>query len=383
MAKARLIPALAVGMLVLTGCQQTKQTTEAPSSSLPPSSSSSSSSATPVDYTNPVFTPVLADPSAIRGDDGYYYVYGTQDYGRWGIENKISPGPILRSKNLVDYEYVGSVFKNTVLIPDWGTLNAGIWAPDVVKIGDTYNYYYSLSVWGDPDPGIGVATAPTPAGPFTDHGKIFTSNEIGVSNSIDPCVFQDQASGKIYMVWGSFCGNYIVELTEDGLALKDGANAVNTKVKIANGTNFDLRNYEGCYIVQKDGYYYLFVSSGSCCEGVNSSYHVRVARATSPLGPYVGSDGLDMMDFSRGDMVIKGDPSSVTGVGHNAVVQDDAGDYWIIYHGYDVKESDKFGTSNRRSLFIDKLLWTDAGYPYVENYKASYGKTARPVITEK
>ena len=39
----------------------------------------------------------LPDPSVIEGDDGYYYLYATED-----IRNL----PIHRSKNLVDWEYV-------------------------------------------------------------------------------------------------------------------------------------------------------------------------------------------------------------------------------------------------------------------------------------
>ena len=50
--------------------------------------------------------------------------------------------------------------------------------------------------------------------------KLFTSLEIGVNNSIDAMVYQED--GRVYMLWGSFRGNYIVELTEDGLGLKGG-----------------------------------------------------------------------------------------------------------------------------------------------------------------
>lgn len=48
-------------------------------------------------YRNPVIDYSLPDPSVIEGDDGYYYLYATED-----IRNL----PIHRSKNLVDWEYV-------------------------------------------------------------------------------------------------------------------------------------------------------------------------------------------------------------------------------------------------------------------------------------
>lgn len=69
--------------------------------------------------------------------------------------------------------------------------------------------------------GIGVATANCPAGPFKDHGMMFRSNEIGVQNSIDPFYIED--NGRKYLFWGSFRGIYGVELKEDGLAVKLGA----------------------------------------------------------------------------------------------------------------------------------------------------------------
>ncbi|WP_431804075.1 hypothetical protein [Halobacillus andaensis] len=39
-------------------------------------------------YQNPVFEPVLADPSIIEGEDGYFYAYGTEDaWGKILIQN--------------------------------------------------------------------------------------------------------------------------------------------------------------------------------------------------------------------------------------------------------------------------------------------------------
>lgn len=46
-------------------------------------------------YRNPVIDYSLPDPSVIEGDDGYYYLYATED-----IRNL----PIHRSRNLVDWE---------------------------------------------------------------------------------------------------------------------------------------------------------------------------------------------------------------------------------------------------------------------------------------
>ncbi len=340
----------------------------------------------PSGYANPVYEPVFADPCVIAYE-GKYYAYATEDYGEWKpsddpLENVSDKKivPILESEDLVHWYFKKAAFTD-LKKPTWGTIGANLWAPDVVRIGDTFVMYYALSVWGDPDPGIGVATASHPLGPWTDHGKLFTSLEIGVNNSIDPCVFQGD-DGKVYMIWGSFRGLYGVELTADGLALKDGLDAAkNAKTRVAGldtSIAFNIGTYEAPYVIKKDGYYYLFVSSGSCCDGLRSTYHVRVARSKNPLGPYVGSDGRDMLDTGRGDIVVQGGNAFV-GVGHNAVLQDANGDYYLLYHGFDTSKDGMYGNSNRRNLLLDKLEWKN-GFPYVEGLTPTKEEQPLPAV---
>lgn len=155
-------------------------------------SSSSKTEDDPVDqpknvYYNPVINYSLPDPSVIKGEDGYFYLYATEN-----IRNL----PIHRSKNLVDWEYMGTAFTNDTR-PDFEP-KGGLWAPDINKIGDKYVLYYSMSVWGGEwTCGIGCATADKPEGPFKDHGKMFRSNEINVQNSIDP--FYIEEGGRKYL----------------------------------------------------------------------------------------------------------------------------------------------------------------------------------------
>lgn len=338
------------------------------------------------EYNNPVYEPVFADPCIIE-HEGKYYAYATEDYGEWKpsddpleyVSNK-QIVPILESDDLVHWYFKNAAF-TALKKPSWGTMGANVWAPDVVKIGNSFVMYYALSVWGDPDPGIGVATAPEPWGPWTDQGKLFSSNEIGVNNSIDPAVFQAQ-DGHYYMIWGSFRGLYGVRLTDDGRALEGGLEAAKANKKLVAGldtsTPFNLATYEAPYIVYKDGYYYMFVSSGSCCEGLNSTYHVRVGRSTEPLGPYYDDQGRDMCGENRGAVVLQASADFV-GVGHNAVIQDDAGNWYIVYHGFDTDKPGTYGNSNRRSLLIDKLEW-DGDFPQTKDKIAGKSGMPLPVI---
>lgn len=286
-------------------------------------------------YRNPVIDYSLPDPSVIRADDGYFYLYATED-----IRNL----PIHRSRNLVDWEYVGTAFTEHTrpsFEPD-----GGIWAPDINKIGDKYVLYYSMSVWGGEwTCGIGCATAERPEGPFTDKGKMFRSNEIQVQNSIDP--FYIEEDGKKYLFWGSFRGIFCVELSEDGLSVKEGS----TPRQVA-GTA-----YEGTYIHKKDGYYYFFASIGSCCEGLNSTYTTVVGRSESLFGPYLDKHGRSMLDNNHEVLVRKN--NAFVGTGHNSeIVTDDAGNDWFFYHAVSTKNPEG------RVLMLDRIDWKD-GWPVV------------------
>lgn len=312
-------------------------------------------------YTNPLYDKSLGDPHIIRHEDAFY-IFAT------------SVG-ILKSYDLINWEEVGHVFKET---PKWGSPNANVWAPDIVKINNKYVLYYSLSVWGDENPGIGVAVADHPEGPWIDNGKLFTSKEIGVNNSIDAGVFVSE-EGKVYMFWGSFKGLYAVELESDGLSLKGGIDYANeNKILIAGYETSDIHyasTYEGVYVKYINGYYYMFVSSGNCCEGLNSSYNVRVARSKNPLGPYKDSNDRDMLGENRGHQVIKSSAMMV-GPGHNSIIKDDFNNYWLVYHAFKNEDGDTKG----RQLAIDKLIFDEEGWPSVLNEMPTYRKQEGPVI---
>lgn len=286
-------------------------------------------------YSNPVIDYSLPDPSIIKGEDGYFYLYATED-----IRNL----PIHRSKDLVNWEFVGTAFTDATR-PDFEP-EGGIWAPDINKIGDKYVLYYSMSVWGGEwTCGIGCAVADRPEGPFKDCGMMFRSNGIKVQNSIDP--FYIEEDGRKYLFWGSFRGIYAIELSKDGLTVKAGA----TPVQIA-GTA-----YEGTYIHKRGDYYYMFASIGSCCEGLKSTYTTVVGRSKQLMGPYVDKKGNRMLDNHHEVLIHKNE--SFVGTGHNSeIVTDEAGNDWVLYHAVSVKNSEG------RVLMLDRVSWKD-GWPVV------------------
>ncbi len=324
-------------------------------------------------YENPLFvqsksgafySSEIADPCVVRGDDGYIYCFSTE-------------GRVLRSEDGCLWE---AYVENVIPRPTWGDGYAdrpAIWAPDVVKVKDKWIYYYSLSAWGGPC-GVGYAVADEVGGPYTDKGKLFVSREVGgefsldVENSIDQQVVLD--GDDVYMVFGSFCGIYLVQLTEDGMGLYGGAEYQReNKVLIAGrSSGFNINSFEGSWIFKRDDLWYYMGSTGTCCAGKNSSYRVMCAVADNIAGPYIDSQGrrLDQIDDTPfGDLVIQSTPEIVAGTGHNSVIQDDAGDFWWYGHCY--YEYDNFKT---RHLAMDKLLWDENDMPYVENHQLSYNE---------
>ena len=321
-------------------------------------------------YVNPVFEPILADPTVIRDpESGVFFAYGTQD--DWGDGQGSRLIPVLQSTNLVDWKVAGQAFATK---PAWKQ-DGGLWAPDIQQVNGKFQLYYAYSTWGDPNPGIGVAVAEKPTGPFVDHGKLFTSDEVGVPNSIDPFYFEE--AGTKYLFWGSFSnaptqGTYGIPLSDDGLSVPD----LSRKFKVAAG------DFEAVMIHKHAGYYYFFGSKGSCCAGANSRYHVLVARSEKLEGPYLDKNGDDISERGKGTLLLKGN-DKIVGPGHNArLITDDAGTDWLLYHGIDPARGTAASGASRRMLMLDRVSWQD-GWPEIAGGTPSLTEQAAPIFNRR
>ena len=307
-------------------------------------------------YTNPVFDQNTPDPSVVQAPDGAFYAYGTG-------------GTCRKSYDLVHWEDMGIALQR----PTWNDsvrtdkngkqhpMRFSLWALDVSRVGKKYLVHYASAYWGNETrTGLGVAEGTSPT-EFTDCGKMFCSTEIGVQNSIDPCYVKDK--GKKYLIWGSFRRLYMGRLTKDGKRIKNPSHL--TQVA---GTAF-----EGAMVYKRKGYYYLFASVGTCCEGAKSTYHTVVGRSKKLAGPYVDRQGGRMLD-NHYETVIKGN-DRWKGPGHNSeIITDKEGDTWLLYHAYDALDPEK-----GRVMLLDKLLWDEEGWPYVEGGTPSTTPQDAPV----
>lgn len=311
-------------------------------------------------YTNPVFDQNTPDPSVVQAPDGAFYAYGTG-------------GTCRKSYDLVNWEDMGIALQR----PTWNDsvrtdkegkvhpMRFSLWALDVSRVGKKYLVHYASAYWGNETrTGLGVAEGTSPT-EFTDCGKMFCSTEIGVQNSIDPCYVKDK--GKKYLIWGSFRRLYMGRLTKDGKRIKNPSHL--TQVA---GTAF-----EGAMVYKRKGYYYLFASVGTCCEGAKSTYHTVVGRSKKLAGPYVDRQGGRMLD-NHYETVIKGN-DRWKGPGHNSeIITDKEGDTWLLYHAYDALDPEK-----GRVMLLDKLLWDEEGWPYVEGGTPSTTPQDAPVLSKK
>ncbi len=333
-----------------------------------------------------------ADPTVIRGqtaNDPYWYLYCTTDPLN-GTDRNASGDlnfhliSMSRSLDLVHWTYMGDAFASR---PAWVAATAGLWAPEVDYFNGRYYLYYTASDTSLPGGGsaIGVATAPSPLGPWTDAGTpAVEPHEAPCCPGsrrwvFDPDVFS--WGGQLYIYYGSYFGGISARrLSADGLHSDP---ASQTQITIAN-------RYEGAEVVVHDGYLYLFASAANCCNGPLTGYSVFAGRATNPLGPYVDREGASLLAGRVGGTpVISMNGNRWVGTGHNTVFQDFAGQWWTMYHGVD--RNDPYFTGavgfTRRPVLLDPLDWID-GWPTVRagNWASDtpqFAPAAQPGTTTK
>ncbi len=330
-------------------------------------------------YTNPVSAPdadTFADPAVIRGKDGWWYAFGTSDPLREG-ERTPHLFPIMRSSDLTHWEYRGDAF-SAANRPSWATPTAGLWAPDIRYLDGRYLLYYTVTDTTAPgdDSAIGVATAPTPMGPWSDSGGPVIAPRPdggGFKWTFDPAMLTD-TDGRHWLYYGSYYGGIqVVPLSADGLV------AAGPAVQVA----IDNR-YEGAYVVRRGDWYYLFGSAANCCAGPTTGYSVFAGRSALPTGPFVDRDGVSLLTSRVGGTpVVQPNGNEWIGTGHNAVVTDAAGQDWLAYHAIhrdDPFLDESYGI-NERPMLLDRLDWIE-GWPTVRAGEwASSGRERAPVAT--
>jgi arabinan endo-1,5-alpha-L-arabinosidase len=338
-----------------------------------------SGAAAATSYSNPLL-PTITGGGAVESCADPSVLYGAEGEGRWFMYCTTDPLngadrdaagnlifhliPMFSSADLVTWAYEGDAFTTR---PTWLAPNSGMWAPEIDYLNGQYYLYFTAP---DTDPAvtgggsaIGVATAPTPLGPWTDSGDPVvdpapppTCCPDARRWTFDPEVIE--VDGTLYIYYGSYFGGLSVrQLTPDGL---ESIPTSQEEVAIPN-------RYEGAEVVERDGYLYLFASATNCCNGDLTGYSVFVGRSTDPTGPFVDREGVSLLAGRVGGTpVISMNGNRWVGPGHNTVFTDFAGQWWTIYHAVDRADPYFAGAVGftKRPALLDPLDWVD-GWPTV------------------
>lgn len=225
-----------------------------------------------------------------------------------------------------------------------GMGNNDVWAPMCIYYNGRYWLYYSVSVFGQKTSAIGLTSCSSIVkGDWRDDGMVISSNSSSSYNAIDPDITID-ASGAPWLTYGSWSdGIHVVKL--------------NTSTMKPTGTNYKIAyksgGIEGPCIVYNGGYYYLFASYGTCCQGVNSTYKIGYGRSTSITGPYKDKNGVAMS--SGGYTLLDGGNTRWVGPGGQNVYKNGSS-YVIVRHAYDA-------TNNGAPTMLINDLYFSGGWP--------------------
>lgn len=292
------------------------------------------------------------DPAIYQDEvSGYYYIYCT--------------GAVCqRSKDLVHWEMIGKVVDEPPVEASAWTGSKDIWAPDIVKVGEEYRLYCSNSTFGVQQSCIFLAVADNPEGPFLPRGCVLMTSDALPVNAIDANIITDVKTGEMYMVYGSFWGGCHILLLdrETGLAAEEGIGT-----RLVCRPKWLSTAVEGPYMVYnaRTEYYYLFVSYGS----LKTDYQVRVGRSREIKGPFIDYHGRELTDLTDADnsiglLLFSGyhwnDGTEYMAPGHNSVLQDKDGNWYLVCH---IREKNFRNKPEPSTMQVRKMFWTEDGWP--------------------
>jgi arabinan endo-1,5-alpha-L-arabinosidase len=290
-----------------------------------------------------------ADDWALTGNVGAHDPTIVKEGSTWWVATTGAGAPIKYSSD--GRNWIQGVRRFPAELSWWRSYapNMGandVWAPDVRAYGGRVWMYYSVSEFGRNNSAIGLTSASSiAAGDWRDDGLVLSSRSGAQSfNAIDPHLAVD-AAGAPWLVFGSwFSGIHLTRL-DPGTMKPTG-----TLTRIAARSG----GIEAPNVVYANGFYYLFVSFDTCCQGVNSTYKIAYGRSGSITGPYLDRNGVDMS--SGGGTILEASSGRYVGPGGQSVVQ--VGSSWVLVrHYYDAN------ANGAPKLRIGDLYWDAGGWP--------------------
>lgn len=269
----------------------------------------------------------IHDPSTILKDGDRYWTFGT------GI-GAGKPVNALYSFDLMTWQSGPSpIPANTY--PAWintklPVFDGNFWAPDIIEMNGRFYLYYSAFSSTVLNSAIGVMVSDSLNNPnWQDLGMVVSTQDEPRSsrgepvNAIDAGLYRDK-DGRVWMIYGShYAGIFIREINPaTGKLMND------TRYNAA-GNYGGWNEYEAAQVQYIDGYYYLFINLGDCCQQLDSDYIMYVARSESPTGPFLTRDGHNLW---HGDVISQNQVDS--GVTTGSVLSSQPGRVGPGHFGY-------------------------------------------------
>lgn len=277
--------------------------------------------------TNPITAGHYADPE-IRHYEGRYWIYATRSFTDYSLQRNLDA---FSSEDLATWEKHRAI----VAMEDFPWIEKAVWAPTIHRHTDGRYYLIfaanDITQPGQPG-GLEIAVANQPQGPFRGIlGQPLLNDFIHGAQPIDAHLFEDH-NGVVYLYYGGWghCNAARINDEMTGFApLPDGALF----------REITPPGYvEAPCMILRNGIYHFMWSSGKWSD---STYHVSVAEASSPLGP-----------FAQGRAILRSEPGRVEGPGHHSCLRLGEEDRWIVaYHRRITGNTDP----GARELCLDQL----------------------------
>ncbi|MDX1674166.1 MAG: glycoside hydrolase 43 family protein, partial [Longimicrobiales bacterium] len=293
-------------------------------------------------YSNPLFFEEFSDPDVIRvGDE--YFLTGTTMHTVPGL-------PVLRSKDLVNWELASYALERLELDPSFGLeggeqYGQGIWAPVIRHHDGTFYIFSNVNGFGTQ-----VYRSESPEGPW-EHNTIETTlYDLSV-------LFDDD--GTIYAVHRADDGVILEELNEDITAVMPGTRRV-LMPRDALGEGYKLYRIDGTYylISAIPGAHTPLV--GAKAPTLDGPWAYDTLAAGAHLGVHTGNAlrvrrGVDREPVFE---VVERDPNTGGGLTlhQGAIVDTPGGEWWSII----MQDHRSLG----RVSALVPVTWQD-GWPYL------------------
>ena len=290
-------------------------------------------------------TAALADNPQFQGADPHAVVIGQELWvfptggpgGAWEADRFGA----FSSTDLKEWRSRGTLIRRDQIgwIGDDGARDHFLWAPAVATRGGKWYLYYSVGPQNPTPSRIGVAVADRPEGPYRDIGRPLVDADRKSAlpfEAIDPMVFTDDRSGRVYLYAGGSAGARlrVWELAPDMVTVR-------REVTVQQPRQFT----EGAFMHERDGIYYLSYSHGRWNAG---DYSVHYSTATSPTGPW----------RYRGRIL--GSDARHQGPGHHSFVRSPSGGWMIVYHRWD-RPAGPAPFKGERQVAIDRIRYERDG----------------------